>query len=68
MMRSFDVLYSHSEGWNETEVDVPDNSFAEMFNEIMSLVYQITDESGEKDIRIDSICEVPYEGEEKEQE
>ena len=64
-MRTFNVVYDHSEGENETQVDIQDGNFADMVNEMLRLVYQITDESDEHCVEIAWIREVPYDGEEK---
>ena len=65
MYRTINVRYYHSEGQNETQVDINDGNFADMMNELLSLVYQITDESGERNVEIYEVEEVPYDGEEE---
>lgn len=65
MYRTFNVRYYHAEGNNETQVDIEDGSFDSMVNEMLGLVYQITDESNERNVEIYEIEEVPYEGEEE---
>lgn len=64
-MRTFNVVYDHSGGENETQVDVKDGDFTSMMNEIIRLLYQITDESREECVQIAYITEVPYDGEEE---
>lgn len=64
-MRTFNVVYDHSMGENETQVDIKDGSFANMVNEMLRLVYQITDESDEHCVQIAWISEFPYDGEEE---
>ena len=64
-MRTFNVVYDHSEGENEIQVDIKDGNFADMVNEMLRLVYQITDESDEHCVEIAWIREVPYDGEEE---
>jgi len=65
MKRTFNVVYDHSMGENETQVDIEDGNFADMVNEMLQLVYQITDESEEECVQIAWIREVPYDGEEE---
>ena len=65
MKRTFNVVYDHSMGENETQVDIEDGTFADMVNEMLRLVYQITDESDEHNVEIAWIREVPYDGEEE---
>ena len=64
-MRTFNISYYHSEGHGETQVDIEDGSFESMVNELLSLLYQITDESGEHNVEPEYIEEVPYDGEEE---
>lgn len=64
-MRTFNVVYDHSKGENETQVDINDGEFADMVNEMLRLVYQIADESNEECVQIAYIYEVPYDGEEE---
>lgn len=65
MYRTFNVVYTHTGGETETQVDIEDGDFATMVNEIIKLLYQITDESGEECVQIVWIDEVPYDGEEE---
>ena len=65
MKRTFNVDYYHSEGSNQTQVDIEDGNFCDMVNEMLSLVYQIADESGERTVEIYNVAEVPYDGEEE---
>ena len=65
MMRTINVDYYHSEGSNQTQVDIQDGAFEDMVNEMLSLVYQIADESGERNVEIYNVEEVPYDGEEE---
>lgn len=60
-MKTINVRYHHSEGSNETQVDIQEASFAEMVNEMLALVYQVTDESNERNVEIYEIEEVEEE-------
>lgn len=62
--RTFTVRYYHSEGKNETQFDIDDKDFVDMMNELLALTYQVADESGEHNVEIYEIEEVPYDGEE----
>lgn len=65
MKRTFNVCYYHSEGNNEAKFDIDDGDFATMMNELLSLTYQVTDESNEHNVEIYEIEEVLYDGEEE---
>ena len=65
MMRTFNVTYTCTDGEQETQVDIEDGDFADMMNELLRLVYQITDESDEECVQIVDVCEVSYDGEEE---
>ena len=65
MKRSFIINYTHSEGRNEVQFDIEDRAFDEMMNELIRLLYMVTDESGERNVEIESVEEVPYNGEEE---
>ena len=62
--RTFTVRYYHSEGANESQFDIDDKDFVDMMNELLALTYQVADESGEHNVEIYEIEEVPYDGEE----
>ena len=64
-MRTFNVTYTCTNGEQETQVDIKDGDFADMMNELLRLVYQITDESDEECVQIVDVCEVLYDGEEE---
>jgi len=65
MYRTFNVVYTHTGGESETQVDIEDGDFDTMMNELIRLLYQITDESEEECVQIACIYEVPYDGEEE---
>lgn len=60
--RSFFIDYQYQDGESSTSIDILDGPFDQMVNDLFSLVYQITDESGERDVRITNVEEVPYNG------
>ena len=65
MKRTFTISYTHSDGRNEAQFDIDNRSFVDMMNELIRLLYMVTDESGERNVEIESITEVPYDGEEE---
>lgn len=64
-MRTFNVGFSRSDlSHDETQFDISDGCFEEMFNEIIQLFNDFVDDNGYMGTTILYLQEVPYDGEE----